>query len=110
MITKTDAPDHPEPLERLVCLVFREEAVEEFLSLFAKVREAIRQQPGCLYLALWQDRTDPRVILTFSQWTGPEALENYKQTLLFKDTWARTKSLFEEPPQAWSLRELDRLP
>lgn len=110
MIKKADAPAHPEPLERLVCLVFREEAVPEFLSLFAEVREAIRHQPGCLHLALWRDRSDPRVIFTFSQWSGQEALEPYRQTLLFKDTWARTKRLFEEPPLAWSLREVDRLP
>jgi len=110
MLQINEAPTYTDPLERLVCLVFREEAVPEFLALFARVREAIRAQPGCLALALWRDRSDPRVIFTYSQWTGQEALDRYKQTELFQDTWVRTKRLFQESPLAWSLREVDRLP
>ena len=42
-------------------------------------------------------------MFTISHWDSEAALELYRQSELFKFTWAKTKPLFEEKAQAWSL-------
>lgn len=97
-------------VERVVRMVFREDAVTEFLKLFAEVSPSIRAQPGCEYLALWRDRADPRVLLTYSRWSHPDYLEAYRVSDLFQTTWAKTKALFADRPMAWSLDQIAHLP
>jgi heme-degrading monooxygenase HmoA len=41
--------------------------------------------------------------MTYSHWTGEEALDNYRHSELFRVTWAKTKQLFADRPEAWSL-------
>jgi heme-degrading monooxygenase HmoA len=43
------------------------------------------------------------VLFTFSIWDSEAALENYRQSDLFRDTWAKTKALFAEKAEAWSM-------
>ncbi|MCO6485665.1 MAG: antibiotic biosynthesis monooxygenase [Saprospiraceae bacterium] len=102
-------PTEPGPVERLVCMTFRHEEVETFLSFFQEVGGRIRQQPGCMYLALWRDRFDRRVLFTHSRWATLESLEAYRESTLFKETWAWTRGLFAEKARAWSLDEMTRL-
>ncbi|RMF03048.1 MAG: antibiotic biosynthesis monooxygenase [Bacteroidetes bacterium] len=90
-------------LKRIVKMVFRPEEVPVFEAIFAQAATHIRAFPGCDYLALWQDQTDPTVFFTYSHWTGPEALEAYRHSELFRTTWSQTKPLFAAQPQAWSL-------
>ncbi len=47
------------------------------------------------------------MFFTFSVWTSAEHLDAYRNSELFRTTWARTKALFAEKPQAWSLNQLD---
>ena len=97
-------------VERVVRMVFREESVDEFLKLFGEVSSSIRATPGCEQLALWRDRSDPRVLFTYSRWSHPEYLEAYRGSELFLSTWARTKALFADRPTAWSLDQIALLP
>ncbi len=90
-------------MRRIVRMVFRPEAVDAFLQIFDESKERIRAFPGCLHLELWRDRSRPEVCFTYSIWTGPEALEAYRHSDLFRTTWARTKVLFADRPRAWSL-------
>ena len=39
-----------------------------------------------------------------------EDLENYRNSKLFKDTWAKTKPLFLKPAEAWSTERIAHLP
>ena len=97
-------------VERVVRMVFREESVDEFLELFGEVSASIRAQQGCEHLALWRDRSDPRVLFTYSRWSHPEYLEAYRNSELFQSTWAQTKVLFGDRPMAWSLDQIALLP
>jgi len=54
---------------------------------------------------LWQDYHQPGVYLTHSHWTSEEALQAYRQSDLFIQTWAQTKVLFAEKPQVFSVKK-----
>jgi quinol monooxygenase YgiN len=72
------------------------------LAIFHQSKERIRNFEGCHHLELWQDLDTPNVFTTHSHWQGVEALEQYRQSDLFKTTWAATKVLFADKPQAFS--------
>jgi hypothetical protein len=53
-----------------------------------------------------KDQSSPNVYFTLSEWNQPQDLENYRHSEFFKNTWERTKRLFKEKAQAWSLDEV----
>lgn len=85
---------------------FHPHHVNDFETLFAKVKEQIRHFPGCLALEVWTAQDAPNVYYTYSRWVSPAHLENYRQSELFGNTWAETKRWFSAKPQAFSA--LDR--
>jgi quinol monooxygenase YgiN len=89
-------------LIRIVRLTFRPDAVDAFLEIFDASAAKIRAFPGCTHLALWQDETTPYILTTYSHWTDAGALDTYRGSALFKQTWARTKKLFADAPLAYS--------
>ncbi len=89
-------------LIRIVRMTFREAEIDNFLDLFSESKSKIRAFPGCQHLELHRDLDHPNVLATYSWWTGPEALENYRHSPLFKEVWARTKVLFADKPVAFS--------
>ncbi|MBL7795100.1 MAG: antibiotic biosynthesis monooxygenase, partial [Saprospiraceae bacterium] len=42
-----------------------------------------------------------------SIWDDEAALERYRESELFQATWERTKALFAEKAEAWSVTVLD---
>ena len=91
-------------LLRTVRMTFRPDRIDDFLALFAEARPNIATVPGCRHLELWRDERFPNVLTTFSRWDGGEALEAYRQSDLFRETWARTTPLFAAAPVAHSQR------
>lgn len=92
-------------LNRIVKMHFREEAVEEFLTVFYRYRAGIAAQSGCQSVSLLQDHANKSIFYTFSLWDNAESLEKYRQSALFQEVWPQTKKLFLEPALAWSLYE-----
>lgn len=90
-------------ITRIVRMHFREERIEDFLQLFRQTYPRIRHFEGCTFLELHRDADMPGVFCTISRWQGPEYLEQYRQSELFRDTWAVTKSYFAGKPQAFTL-------
>ena len=88
---------------RIVQMTFREDAIKEFSSLFEERKQTIRNFPGCMHLELWQDSTHENVFFTYSIWNSEADLNHYRFSDFFKDTWGRTKALFAEKPNAWSV-------
>lgn len=88
---------------RIVKLTFQEGGAEKFLELFEERKEEIRNFEGCLHLEVWREDKKPHVIFTYSHWESVEALDNYRYSEFFRDTWSRTKPLFQEKAEAWSL-------
>ena len=91
---------------RLVKVSFKPEEVENFLALFETVKTKIRARKGCTHLALWQQKDQPNVMFTHSIWEHEDDLESYRQSNLFKETWALTKVKFNDKPEAWSVEQL----
>ena len=90
-------------LKRIVRMEFDPEKVKDFLTLFEEVKDRIAAQSGCSHVELCKDAGLDNVYFTFSIWDKEEDLENYRQSDLFEETWARTKLLFCAKPQAFSL-------
>jgi quinol monooxygenase YgiN len=97
-------------VERIVKMTFKTVYVPDFLALFHEVSDLIRQQEGCQSLALWQDKTDPAVLFTYSRWQSDADLDRYRRSELFQQTWARTKAMFQDKAQAWSLQQIAAKP
>lgn len=88
---------------------FQPEKVGTFLDNFEASKAQIRAFDGCEHLELLQDSERPEVFFTYSHWRDEEALKTYRSSELFKRTWAKTKVLFKEKPEAWSLEQKECL-
>lgn len=93
-------------LIRYVRMTFQEDKVEDFLKVFDESKEKIRAMQGCRYLELMQDVNQPAVFMTHSHWLSEDDLNNYRDSELFKSTWAKTKPLFADKPLAFSVESV----
>ncbi len=89
-------------LIRIVRMTFRPDELDTFMAIFSRSHAKIRAFPGCQHLDLLRDLDNPNVRMTYSLWESPDALEAYRQSELFRTTWAATKALFAEKPTAFS--------
>lgn len=94
-------------LIRFVRMTFQEERLPAFLSIFDSSKAKIRAFPGCRHLELLRDLDQPNVRLTLSHWESADALAAYRQSDLFRTTWAATKVLFADKPVAYSTETVD---
>ena len=85
---------------------FQADQTDQFKTVFMESKHKIRSMPGCLSLELLQDASDPAVFYTLSIWNTVQDLENYRQSELFTQTWAKTKVLFAGKPTAFSLKSV----
>jgi heme oxygenase (mycobilin-producing) len=88
---------------RIVRMHFSAAGVEEFLEIFDRNKEAIRNFQGCMHLQLLKDADDQLRYTTLSHWDSQESLDLYRQSELFGKVWGRVKTLFSERSQAFSL-------
>ena len=89
-------------IKRIVKMTFREEKTEAFESIFNASCTRIRAFDGCEYLELTRSATDSRIYFTISFWRSLDHLNAYRNSSLFRETWAATKVLFDDRPEAWS--------
>jgi quinol monooxygenase YgiN len=89
-------------ITRIVQLTFQEHLVDEFIKTFEVNSEKIRAFVGCHGVDLVQDMYRPYVFFTISKWESEEALNAYRESDLFRNTWKVTKTLFSVPAHAWS--------
>jgi autoinducer 2-degrading protein len=91
-------------INRIVKMEFDPEKVTTFRALFTQQQLLIRHFPGCLHLELWEHPASGNTWFTFSQWESEAALDKYRQSDLFRETWAATKVLFNAKPAAWTVQ------
>ena len=89
---------------RLVNMHFQPNKLESFLTIFESSRNKIAAFDGCLKLELLQSIETPLQLSTHSVWESEAHLNYYRQSELFKTTWAKTKVLFSEKAIAISYR------
>jgi heme-degrading monooxygenase HmoA len=90
-------------------MTFQEDRVDDFLENFENNKQSIRNFPGCDHLELWQDENEKNIFLTYSHWESEEALNQYRDSELFKTVWSFTKALFAARPVAFSSKKLQEV-
>ena len=87
---------------RIVRMTFILELIPEFLTLFEERSNAIRDFPGCERLELIRSLDSPECFVTVSVWRTESDLEAYRASDFFRETWSRTRAMFEAQPEAES--------
>jgi heme-degrading monooxygenase HmoA len=90
-------------------MTFKEGSREAFLKNFEENKCSIRNFPGCHHLELWEDENDATIFLTYSHWESEEALNQYRDSELFKKVWSYTKQLFAAKPVAFSSKKIEEV-
>ena len=93
-------------IKRFVKMTFKPENIDRFTDIFIASKNLIAAREGCQHVELLQDINNPTVFFTLSIWDDPKYLEAYRQSELFAGVWAKTKILFAEKPEAWSVTQL----
>ncbi len=88
---------------RIVKMSFKVDKIDIFLANFEANKKKIRASKGCELLELYQDKTNTNIFFTYSYWKTEKDLANYRKSELFEEVWAKTKVLFDDRPEAWSL-------
>ena len=96
-------------LIRIVKLSFEEGNIDKFLENFNINKKNIRNFEGCRLLQLLRDKNNPNIFFSYSYWESEEHLENYRNSELFKSVWKKTKVLFNNKPEAWSVDTIESL-
>lgn len=91
---------------RIVKMGFNPENIDAFLENFEANKVKIRNFEGCQFLELYRDKNNTNQFFTYSYWENEEALENYRNSSLFKGLWANTKLYFDQKPEAWSVNKI----
>jgi len=94
---------------RIVKLTFASENVSTFLEIFESSKNHIRAFEGNNRLELLNDKNNSNIYFTYSFWNSEEDLNNYRNSDLFKSVWAKTKPLFSDKPEAWSVESIAML-
>ncbi|QIP16138.1 antibiotic biosynthesis monooxygenase [Spirosoma aureum] len=94
-------------LVRIVRMTFQEDKLADFHAIFDNSKYLIRAFPGNRHLQLLSDPDRPDVRMTYSLWDSADALDDYRQSELFRSTWAATKVLFAERAIAFSGENLE---
>jgi heme-degrading monooxygenase HmoA len=92
-------------LTRVVKMQFETGFIAEFKILFKAVNQKIANFEGCKGVKLLQHEVDPSIFFTISNWESATYLDHYRNSELFKTTWAEVKPHFVEKAEAWSLLE-----
>lgn len=88
---------------------FESNKVDLFLENFNINKNKIRNYEGCSTLKLLRDKNNPNIFFTYSYWESETHLETYRNSELFKSVWKKTKVLFNNKPQAWSVDTVESL-
>jgi len=80
----------------------------QFLDIFDTVKKQIRASEGCLGLEVLRSVEEGSVsVWTISLWENEKALDQYRSSPLFKETWSAVKPLFSGKAKAWTLTSIE---
>ena len=80
----------------------------QFLDIFDTVKKQIRASEGCLGLEVLRSGDEDHIsVWTISFWESETALNLYRSSPLFKQTWSAVKPLFSGKARAWTLTSIE---
>lgn len=93
-------------IKRLVKMSFAPEKVNDFKEVFKTNWTLIKGFEGCEHVELLQAENASNIFFTYSLWQSEKHLNAYRDSELFANVWRQTKVLFNDKPQAWTVKEL----
>lgn len=93
----------PAMIVRIVKLTIKNENLEECLAFTTSMQARVKAFEGCQKLELMQDVKHKQIIFSYSHWDSETALNHYRYSPFFKESWAKLKPWFQEKPEAWSM-------
>lgn len=90
-------------------MTFDPQKVDEFIKVFNHSKLKIAMFSGNHGLKLLQDTQSSNVFYTYSLWQDDDSLQRYRRSDIFKTTWAATRILFIDKPQAYSTIVIDNV-
>jgi quinol monooxygenase YgiN len=93
-------------IKRIVKMSFDPAKVNDFLAVYRANWNLIRGFEGCHHVELLQVENSPNIFFTYSIWDSESHLNTYRDSELFNSVWSRTKVLFNDKPQAWTVNEV----
>lgn len=92
---------------RIVKMTFLENKTMEFEKIFNESKALIQAMPGCNSVILLKDISNDKIYFTISKWNSEKDLNFYRNSDLFLIVWKKTKALFADKAQAWSMDEVE---
>lgn len=91
-------------LIRIVKIVVAEDEQETFKQFFNQSKFKIMEFKGCqsVQLLCGENRNQHVILFTLSYWDNETALDNYRASDFFQETWQKAKTFFKDKPEAWS--------
>lgn len=93
-------------IKRIVKMEFQPEKVNDFKKIFKDNWSFISGFEGCNHVELLQDCLHANIFFTYSLWESEEALDRYRKSELFNSIWSKTKVLFCNKPEAWTVKQI----
>ena len=90
---------------RIVKLIISKEKTKDFCLFFNTKKSQIEEFNGCIKVELLQDTKESNLYFTYSHLEDEESLDNYRNSVFFKNVWNNTKLYFCGKPVAWSLNK-----
>jgi len=91
-------------ITRIVKMGFKQEYLKNFEAVFQKNKNSILAFKGCHHVALYKDTQQSNVYFTYSHWDNESVLNEYRHSVFFQETWKNIKPMFNQKPEAWSLK------
>ena len=95
-------------ITRLVKITLQADKIDPFLEIFKEVKETIASFDGCHHVELLQDLHNPNIFFTYSIWEDEHYLNHYRFSGFFTSTWERSRLLFSEKAEAWSVTLIEK--
>ena len=95
-------------ITRIVKLSISSHQSDDFEAFFNENKAIINSFSGCIHVELLKEQKGGNVFFTYSHWESSPALENYRNSTIFKTIWGKTKTFFCDRPEAWSLNKIDK--
>ena len=93
---------------RIVKITLQPDKINDFMQVFADVKETIASFDGCHQVELLQDLHSPNIFFTYSIWENEHYLDHYRFSQFFRQTWVRSRALFSEKAEAWSVNLIEK--
>ena len=94
-------------MKRIVRMTLKnEDALQAFQNIYAKRNPYKNGVAGCLSVEILRDINESNICYTLSEWETNEALEEYRNSAYFKQTWPMVKALLSKRAEAYSLETL----